>query len=158
MNDAHLHLIVNHLPIIFPIAGLIIMLVGMISKSDAVKRAALMLFIIGALASLAAMNTGEGAEEVVEGINGVSENYIEAHEEIAEVFAVLAYILGALSIASLWASFKHKSFQSLLVMGTSLFAVVVIYFAQQTGTTGGEIRHTEIRSGAAPAMESEEGH
>ena len=79
MNGAHWHLVVNHLPIIFPIVGVIVMITGLISKSEAVKRTAFMIFILGALASIAAMTTGEGAEEIVEKINGVTENYIESY-------------------------------------------------------------------------------
>ena len=93
MNGAHWHLVVNHLPIIFPIVGVIVMITGLISKSEAVKRTASMIFIFGALASLVAMNTGEGAEELVENINGITENDIESHEEAAELFAMLSYIL-----------------------------------------------------------------
>lgn len=37
MNSAHLHLVVNHLPIIFPIVGVIVMITGLVSKSEAVK-------------------------------------------------------------------------------------------------------------------------
>ena len=98
MNGAHWHLVVNHLPIIFPIVGVIVMITGLISKSEAVKRTAFMIFVFGALAAIAAMNTGEGAEEVVENINGVSENFIESHEEAAETFAILSYILGGISL------------------------------------------------------------
>ena len=147
MNEAHFHLIVNHLPIIFPIVGAIVMIIGLISKSEAVKRTAYLIFSMGALAAIAAMATGEGAEEVVEKISGVSESYIKNHEEAAEIFAVLSYILGGISLFGLWASFKQKSFSTIISIGTLIFAVVVLFFAQQTGTTGGEIRHTEIRSG-----------
>ena len=147
MNGAHWHLVVNHLPIIFPVVGAIVMITGLISKSEAVKRTAFMIFIIGALAVIAAMTTGEGAEEVVENINGVCENYIENHEETAETFAFLSYILGGISLFGLWASFKQKSFSSIISIATLIFAFVVLFFAKQTGTTGGEIRHTEIRSG-----------
>ena len=101
MNGAHWHLVVNHLPIIFPIVGVIVMITGLISKSEAVKRTAFMIFILGALASIAAMTTGEGAEEIVEKINGVTENYIESHEETAETFALLSYILGSISLLGL---------------------------------------------------------
>lgn len=146
MNEAHWHLMVNHLPIIFPIVGIIVMITGLISKSEAVKRTAFMIFIFGALAAIVAMITGEGAEEVAEKINGVTENYIENHEETAETFAILTYILGGISLLGLWASFKQKSFTALISIGTLSFAFVVLYFANQTGTTGGEIRHTEIRS------------
>jgi uncharacterized membrane protein len=156
MNGAHLHLVVNHLPIIFPIVGVIIMITGLISKSEAVKRTAFMIFIFGAFASITAMNTGEGAEEVVEKIKGVTENYIESHEETAETFAVLAYILGGISLIGLWASFKQKSFSSLLSIGTLIFAFAVVFFGKQTGTTGGEIRHSEIRNeNNVPAAEND---
>jgi hypothetical protein len=36
-----------------------------------------------------------------------------------------------------------------------IFAFVVLFFAKQTGTTGGEIRHTEIRSvNNTPSLEN----
>jgi uncharacterized membrane protein len=149
MNGAHWHLLVNHLPINLPIVGVIVMITGLVSKSDAVKRTAFMIFIFGVLATIAAMITGEGAEEVIEEINGVTENYLESHEETAETFAILSYILGGVSLLGLWASFKRKTFSSLISIGTLIFAFVVLFLAKQTGTTGGEIRHTEIRSGNA---------
>jgi len=127
--------------------GVIVMITGLISKSEAVKRMAFMIFIFGAIAAIAAMSTGEGAEEVVEKITEVSENYIETHEETAETFALLSYILGGISLLGLWASFKQKSFSSIISIATLIFAFVVLFFAKQTGTTGGEIRHTEIRKG-----------
>ena len=34
MNNAHLHLVVNHLPIIFPIVGVIILLIAIFTQSD----------------------------------------------------------------------------------------------------------------------------
>jgi len=155
MNGAHWHLVVNHLPIIFPIVGVIVMVTGLISKSEAVKRTAFMIFIFGALAAIAAMTTGEGAEEIAEKINGVSENFIKSHEETAETFAVLSYILGGISLLGLWASFKQKTFSSIVSIGTLIFALVLLFFAKQTGTTGGEIRHTEIRGGNnVPASEN----
>ncbi|UMY64517.1 MULTISPECIES: hypothetical protein [unclassified Flavobacterium] len=154
MDGAHWHLVVNHLPIIFPIVGVIVMITGLVSKSEAVKRTASMIFILGALATIAAMSTGEGAEEIVEKISGVTENYIENHEETAEIFALLSYMLGGISVFGLWVSFKQKSFSSIISIATLVFAFVVLFFAQQTGTTGGEIRHTEIRGGNdVPALE-----
>lgn len=155
MNGAHWHLVVNHLPIIFPIVGVIVMITGLFTKSEAVKRTALMIFILGALAAIAAISTGEGAKEVVEKIGGVTENYIENHEETAETFALLSYILGGISLLGLWASFKQKSFSSIISIASLALAFVVLFFAKQTGTTGGEIRHTEIRSGNnTPALEN----
>ena len=153
MNGAHWHLVVNHLPIVFPIAGLVVILTGLISKSEAVKRTAYLIFIIGALSALAAMATGDGAEEVAEKITVVSKEYIESHEETAETFALLSYILGGFSIFGLWSSFKQKSFNMIVTGITVIFALVVLFFAKQTGTTGGEIRHTEIRTDSLASPE-----
>jgi len=147
MNEAHWHLVVNHLPIIFPMVGVIVMITGLISKSEAVKRTAFMIFIFGALASIAAMATGDGAEEIAKKINGISENFIKNHEETAETFALLSYVLGGISLLGLWASLKQKTISFIISIGTLIFAFVVLFFGKQTGTTGGEIRHTEIRNG-----------
>jgi len=156
MNGAHWHLVVNHLPIIFPLVGMIVMVAGLLSKSDAVKRTAFMIFILGALASIAAMTTGEGAEEVVENISGVTENYIESHEETAETFALLSYILGGISVFGLWAGINRKKLFGFIAIGALVFSMLVLFFAKQTGTTGGEIRHTEIRNtNAFPAAQSD---
>ncbi|MBY0246009.1 MAG: hypothetical protein K2Q03_11170 [Sphingobacteriaceae bacterium] len=146
MNGAHWHLVVNHLPIIFPIVGVIIMVTGLISKSEIVKRVAFMIFILGALAAMIAMTTGEGAEDVAKKISGVTENFIESHEETAETFAILSYTLGGISLLGLWASFNQKKYSLIISVGALFFSFAVLFFAKQTGTTGGEIRHTEIRN------------
>lgn len=122
------------------------MITGLIIKSDAVKRTALFIFIIGSLTSIAAVTSGAGAEEVIENIDGVTKYYIERHEESAEFFSILTYILGGLSLFGLWASIKQKTFSSIANIAILIFAFVVIYFGKETGTTGGEIRHTEIRA------------
>lgn len=151
MNDAHLHLISNHLPIIIPMIGLLVMIGGFIFQSEIVKRTAYFIFILGALSTIPAFFTGEGAEEIVENLPGIDEKYMEIHEEAAETFAWLSYLLGGLSLLGLWANWKEKSFSNILSVAVIIFSLVVLFFAKQTGTTGGEIRHTEIRTGVAVA-------
>jgi uncharacterized membrane protein len=145
MNGAHYHLVLNHLPIIIPIVGLLVIIGGFIVKSEIVKRVAYCIFILGAIAAFAAIATGEGAEEVVGHIDGISKSLIHEHEEKAEVFAVLSYILGVSSILALWSNWKKKSYANYIAYTVIVFCFVVLYFAQQTGTTGGEISHSEIR-------------
>lgn len=147
MNDAHFHLVVNHFPIIIPIIGLLVMAAGIGIKSEIIKRTAFGLFILGALFTLPAFGTGEGAEEIIENLPGIEERYIKAHEEAAETFALLSYGLGLLSIVGLWSNWKEKSFSKVLSIIVLLFAVVVLFFGKEVGTTGGEIRHPEIRDG-----------
>lgn len=146
MNQAHFHLIVNHLPIIIPVIGLLVLIGGFITRNDVVKRTAFFIFIIGALATIPAFATGEGAEETIEHLQGISKQTIHAHEEVAETFAVLSYILGGIALLALFLNWKKISFANIVAGILILFSVVVLYFAKETGTTGGEIRHTEIRS------------
>jgi uncharacterized membrane protein len=149
MNGAHFHLLVNHFPIIVPIIGLLILLIGLYFKSEAVKRTAYLLFVLGSIFSILAMASGEEAEEVVEDMVEVSHTDIESHEEAAETFAFVSYLLGGISLFGLWSSFKQKSFANIFSIVTIVVALVALFFAQKTGTTGGEIRHSEIREEVA---------
>lgn len=157
MNNAHLHLVVNHLPIIFPLVGLIVLISAFFTKNETVKRTSYLIFVLGAVASVIAMATGEGAEEAVENLPGVTENLIHNHEEAAELFAVISYILGALSLAGIYISFKNLSFSKFVSYAVSVLALVTLFFAQQTGNSGGQIRHTEIRSGNTALNNAENG-
>lgn len=150
MNQAHFHLMVNHLPIIFPIVGTIVLIGGFMLRSEIIKRVAYTIFIFGAIATFPAFLSGEGAEEVVENLPGVSESFIEPHEDIAKIFALLSYTLGAFSILALWSNWQQKSFKGIVSMVVLILSIVVLYFGKVTGTSGGEIRHTEIRANQAP--------
>ena len=158
MNDAHLHLAVNHLPIIIPIAAVVVLVAGFILKSEVVKRVSYFLFLVAAICTMPAFATGEGAEEVAEGLPGVTEHLIHEHEEKAEGFAILNYLLGLISLVGIWASWKQKQFAKWIAIVVFLFAIVVIIKGREVGTSGGEIRHTEIRKGAKIQEEDHEDH
>ncbi len=145
MNGAHYHLLVNHLPIIIPFMALAMLIAGFILKADIIKRAALFLFVGGALFAFAAAATGDGAVESIAKIPAIEDKFINAHEHVADTFALLSYILGVISLAGIWASFKKKAFANIIVLTALVFSLLVLFYAKQAGTTGGEIRHTEIR-------------
>jgi len=147
MNEAHFHLTVNHLPIIIPIVGFLILVGGMILKSEIIKRTAYAVFFFGALTTIPAFSSGEGAEEIVEHMEGVTHHIIHEHEEAAETFALLSYALGLLSLIALWANWKKKSFAGNAQYVILALSLVVLFTGNVTGTTGGEVRHTEIRPG-----------
>ena len=147
MNGAHLHLLSNHLPIIIPIIALLILITGLLFKSNVTQRIALSIFMLGALLTLPALLSGEGAEDIVESAGNKA--YIETHEEVAETFAVLSYILGAWAAVGLWASWKQKSYAKFVSLSVLVFSCVVLFFAQQTGNSGGQIMHEEIRANAS---------
>jgi len=150
MNDAHLHLVVNHFPIIGTILGLGILITGIILKNNTVKSTAYALFIVAAIFAAFSMATGEGAEEMVEDMPSIGKQIIHEHEEMAEKLAIILYALGAVSLAGLFLNYKKHSKAQLISYVALIIAIAGVFLAQQTGTTGGEIRHTEIRANAVP--------
>lgn len=148
MNEAHFHLVVNHLPIVGILIGLLVLITGLILKKPEVKVTALGIFVFSSLASFAAFYSGEGAEEIVERIPGISETLINQHEESAELFFTLILILGGISLITIFMEIKKYKFAKFGFILALLLSLVTGVFAKNVGTSGGEIRHTEIRSDA----------
>ena len=149
MNQAHWHLVLNHLPILGTLFGILVLLAGFLVKQEPVKRTGLGLFVLTALFAIPAFLTGEGAEEAVEGLPGVGENLIERHEDLADFFLWTVIGLGILALGTFIASLKGWKAASLMGLVTLVAAVGTLILAQQVGNSGGEIRHTEIRANAA---------
>ena len=145
MNDAHLHMVVNHFPIIGIIFGFGILVTGIFLKNNSVKNTAYCLFIVGAIFAAVSMATGEGAEEITENLPSVTDQIIEKHEELAEKLAIVLYALGVISIIGLFLNYKNHSKAIFVAYLAVLVAIAGIFLGKQTGTSGGEIRHTEIR-------------
>lgn len=151
MNDAHLHLVVNHFPIIGTILGVGILISGIILKNNTVKNTSYVLFIVSAIFAAFSMGTGEGAEEMVENMPTVGDQVIHQHEEMAEKLATVLYLLGVISLVGLYTNLKNKAKANLVSYLALAISCVGVFLAQQTGTTGGEVRHTEIRTNAVQA-------
>ncbi|MFA9191691.1 hypothetical protein AAGV28_09955 [Flavobacterium sp. FZUC8N2.13] len=145
MNDAHLHLLVNHFPIVGTILGLLILLGGLFFKNNSVKNTAYFLFIVAAVFAAFSMATGEGAEELVEDMPNIGHEIVHNHEELAEKFAIIMYLLGVVSIIGLITNIKKHPKASFFSYAILVIAIVAVFFSTKVGTSGGEIRHTEIR-------------
>ncbi|MEQ3663118.1 MULTISPECIES: hypothetical protein [Flavobacteriaceae] len=148
MNDAHFHLAVNHLPIVGVLIGFLVLLVGFIMKKPQIKNTALGIFIFSAVTAVVAFLTGEGAEEIVENLPGISETLIHKHEEYAELFFTMMLILGGVSIITLFLEYKKLPFYKYGFVVCLLLSVASIGISKYVGTSGGEITHIEIRNDA----------
>lgn len=146
MNDAHLHMVVNHFPIIGTILGVGVLICSFLFKNTSYRSVAYGLFIVSAVFAAVSMGTGEGAEEMVEEMPEIGHQIIHDHEEWAEKLALFLYLLGLTSIIGLYFDFKKHSKAKLIAILALLISIVGVFFAKQTGTSGGEIRHTEIRT------------
>ncbi|RVT72787.1 hypothetical protein EOD40_15350 [Flavobacterium sufflavum] len=148
MNDAHLHMLVNHFPIVGTILGLIILIGGVYFRSISIKNTAYFLFIIAAVFTVFSMSTGEGAEEIVEDMPTIGHEIIHNHEELAEKFAIVLYLLGVVSVIGLITNIRNHPKATFFSYAIVAIAAVAVFLSTKVGTSGGEIRHTEIRSEA----------
>ena len=145
MNDAHWHLVLNHFPIIGTILALGTLIAGILLKNNSVKNTAYVLFIVSAIFAALSMSTGEGAEEMVEDMPNIGKRIINEHEEIAEKLAIVLYLLGGISILGIVLNLKNHAKAKFISIVALIVAVGAVFVAQLVGTSGGEIRHTEIR-------------
>lgn len=148
MDQAHLHLLITHLPIFGSILGAFVLAYGIWSKSNSTKIAAYFLFIIAAIGTGIAYLTGEGAEEVVENIQGVSENVMKEHEEFAMFALVSLIVLGISSLFALFVTYKKSTLLKTASIATLVISLVSFALVARTGYLGGQIRHTEISATA----------
>lgn len=154
MDATHLHLILNHFPILGTLFGMGLLAYGFIAKNKSIQNSGLVLFVIIALISIPAFLTGEGAEETVEHLPGVSESLIHEHEEWAEKAIWLMGILGLLSLLNLFFSIKNKSGAKTLSILTLVVSLATFGMMVQVGNLGGQIRHTEIRKASIQPAQS----
>ena len=157
MNDAHFHLMLNHLPIVGVLIGFLALLGGYILKSPQGKITALGIFIFSALTAIAAFYTGKGAEAIVENMPGVSETLIHEHEEQAELFLRMVLLLGGTALLTLFFQFKKPLFAKYGFFLVLMLSISSLIISKSVGTSGGEITHIEIR-GNSQVIKIDTGH
>lgn len=148
MSQVHLHLIITHLPVFGSILGALVLGYGLWGKSNQTKNTAYLIFIISAMGAAIAYFTGEGAEEAVEEIQGVSESIIELHEDSAMYALISMIVLGVFSIVAMVVNRLKTSFIQSMSIFVLIFSFVSFGLVARTGYLGGQIRHTEIGNSA----------
>ena len=149
MNSAHLHIILNHIPVIGIPFGLALLIWGFLRKSDEVKRAALLVFVAIALVTIPTYLTGKAAEDLVEHLPGVSENLIEKHEDAATIALIATSVLGGLALLRLLIPVRFVAVGGPMSILVFVFALGVAGWLGRTGHLGGQIRHSEIRGSSS---------
>ncbi|MEO8414376.1 MAG: hypothetical protein ABI472_11990 [Ginsengibacter sp.] len=155
MSTAHLHLVVTHLPVFGSILGAFVLGYGLWSKSNSTKIAAYCIFIVSGIGAVIAYLTGEGAEEAVEKIAGVSENLIKVHEDSAIYALVSLMALGIVSLFAVVVSYKKSSFIKYTATAVLIVSFISFGLVARTGYLGGQIRHSEINNAAVQTTGAE---
>jgi uncharacterized membrane protein len=157
MNPSQIHLALTHAPIILSVAGFVILLVSFITKNLVVRKTALYIILFAGIISIPVYFSGEGTEELIEDLPGISHDRIEEHEEIAKIAFIAMLATGIAALISL-ALFNKRSEKTLSIL-TLVLALATSVIMAQTSHLGGQISHSEIRNeGTINTSEEESDH
>jgi len=117
---------------------------------------ALCIIIAAAIIAIPAFLLGEGAEELVEHLPGISEALIEEHEESAELSLWLTSASGLFSLITWVAVSRGIMLERALLIITLLISTAASASLTYTAHRGGLIHHPEISDqGAASTSHTE---
>lgn len=144
MDLAHLHLLLNHFPSIGYIIGGGLFLVSLITKSDDLKRASLVVLLGISLLAIPTYISGNGAQDEIKALPGVSKSLIEAHETAALVALGFMEFTGIFSWLALWQFRRLAGIPRWNLALITVLTVVSIGLIARASNIGGVIRHSEI--------------
>jgi uncharacterized membrane protein len=153
MNSAHLHLLINHVPTVGSVIGLGLFMMALVRRSDHLKRASLEVLFLVALISIPAYLSGNTAQAVVTGREGISDAAIAAHQDAAMVALVFMQLTGAAAWFGLWQYRRLAHPGRGTLTAVFVLSVLTLVLMARAATVGGEIRHEEIRAAEAATEE-----
>ena len=143
-NSAHLHLIMNHFPIIGTMMIILVLGYAVFINNDKIKRLGMFMLVLIGLITIPVFMTGDKAAGIVKGNEGVLEENIDPHENFAKISMIAMEITAGISLIGLFLFRKDKAVPVwfgavllLLIIGVNL---MMIY----TGHLGGRISHDSI--------------
>lgn len=151
MNAAHLHLVLNHFPVIGASITLFVLIIGIIKKSDDVKKVSVLILLLTALITIPVYLSGEKAGGKVEGnYEDVDEQFIDAHEDFAYYSFIFMNISGVIALISMFVFKKPKTLPDSFSYLFLVILLIVMGMMAYTANLGGKIHHPEIREDKLP--------
>lgn len=151
MNAAHLHLLLNHIPVIGTAITIFVLLIGIIKKSDDVKKVSILILILTALITIPVYVSGTNAEEMIEGnYEDVDETFIDQHEDFALYSFIAMDIAGAVALLAMFLFRKPRVLPDSFAYIMVIILCIVFGMMAYTANLGGRIHHPEIRIDKLP--------
>jgi uncharacterized membrane protein len=156
VNFVHLHLLLNHFPVLGTVIGVGLLLLSLLGKNQDLRRAALIILPAMALMAIVTFFSGTGAQGAIQKAPGVSDALITRHQGAAMLALLFMEITGAFSLVALWKSREtpRPPRWDWSLSAVLLFSLLTAALMARVGTTGGDIRHPEIRGGQEEVAES----
>ena len=146
MDAAHFHLMLNHVPVIGSVFGMLLLGAALLRKSQELLKASLAVFVVCAAVAVPVYLTGEPAEHLVEHLPGLTKPEIEQHEESAEAAFIAILVLGITGLGALGFFRGPRPIPHWFGVISLVIALATCGLMLRTANLGGKVRHTEIRN------------
>ncbi len=147
MNWVHLHLALNHVPVLGTFFVAIALATALIKRSDELKRVSFAWFVALAVVSIPIKFTGDFAHESVADSDWLTAASVSAHEDAADQATTGMFLLGLAAAFGCYRGRRQKPIPTWLVGTVVFFALMTFALMARTANLGGQLRHDEIRSG-----------
>ncbi len=153
MNDAHLHLLTNHFPILGNLFCILLFVWAAIRRKKELTLLALGITVLVAASGYVADYTGGPAHRAIKGLSGVDNNAFKQHTQAANLALNILYANGAAALISLILLLRKKKLANAMILLTFALCLVSAFFLYRVGYYGGLIRHPEIAKSSGPIQE-----
>lgn len=153
MNLVHVHLMINHLPLLTIPMAMIFLVYALKNKNAGLQKFSLIILLLTALTVVPVFLSGEPAEEAVEHLPSVSESIVEEHEDAAKASLILTLVCGGAALLGLVSPLK-PGFQKISTPLIFITCGIAIASLSYTANLGGKIRHPEIQNSTVNANSS----
>lgn len=141
MNAAYIHLALNNFPPFVNLVAVLLLVGGMLARNTAVVRSAFAVFALAALVAVPVFLSGQRAEDVVKGVEGVNTVAIHPHEDAAEWALTMISIEGVAALAAL--IFFRRALPRWAAPVLLILALLATAAVFRTASLGGKIHHPE---------------
>jgi uncharacterized membrane protein len=155
-NVAHLHIAINHIPVVLVPAALVLLAVGVWRRSESVFRTGIVVAWVGVASGLATYLTGDAAADLVMAVEKAQEKTLDPI--VGEHDASAGWALGSgvlVAAAGVWA-WRRKGLGREVTVPLLVLTALSTAILARTALLGGRIRHPEARAGfVAPSVHDE---
>jgi hypothetical protein len=152
MNLAHFHIMVNHVPSLGSILGLLLLALGIYKKDETIKQFAYFVLVLITVAVLPTYVSGAEAQRIVKTSASYSAGMVQLHQNLAMVTLLVMTFAGMFAWFGTWEIRRQKRSGSLTTAATLILTTAAVVLVLDTASIGGKINHSEIREASDAAV------
>ncbi len=146
LSMAHIHLLINHVPILGSFFVLTLFIIALVFKNGFLQKLSLWFLAAVALSTAVAYVSGDGTKRAVRGLPQVSDAAISLHEQAARYGLIFMFLVGVVSLGGIFFYRKQSILPAYLRITVLVLLLISVAVMTYIGFLGGQIMHPEIRS------------